>query len=330
MAKKLPVLCTINAPAKINLHLEIGGKRADGFHDLQSLIAPLALADTLSFEVKAAEKPGLSRGLCQLTVNWESLPEEFINPEKNLVLRALDLFRRRTGFSSALNIRLDKRIPTGSGLGGGSSDAASTLMALDLLAGTALPLEELGEMAALLGSDVPFFLNGGAAFVWGRGELLKPVNIRENLWLVIAKPPFSSETAWAYHLLDKAREKPSLSQKALSEKKLSKKKLSEKALIQALGEAPETWPFRNDFLPLFLGEKEGEQGQKAEIYTSILEALRKGGALFSGLSGAGSSCFGVFSSREMAEKAEKELSGQGNYARLTFFLAQRADPVLKY
>ncbi|MCL2069688.1 MAG: 4-(cytidine 5'-diphospho)-2-C-methyl-D-erythritol kinase [Treponema sp.] len=323
MGKALPDLCIIKAPAKINLHLEIGIKRGDGFHELESLIAPLDLGDTLKFEVRTGLDPGSS----QLSVNWESLPEEFIAPEKNLVLKALALFRQRTGFSSALNIRLDKRIPSGSGLGGGSSDAASTLIALDLLAGTALSPEKLGEMAAILGSDVPFFLKGGAAFARGRGELLEPVKVPQGLWLVIAKPPFPSDTAAAYRLLDQAREGAFGGN---SGERAAKKKLSFGALIQALGEAPETWPFRNDFLPLFLENKEGEQGRKAVVYISILEALRKGGALFSGLSGSGSSCFGVFSAKEAAEKTEKELAGQGNYARLTFFLAQKADPVLEY
>ena len=321
-------ICTIEAPAKINLHLEIGERRSDGFHGLESLFASLALGDTLRFERLGREAGPENEG-GQFSINWESLSREVISREKNLILKALTLFRQRTGFKSALKIRLDKRIPLGSGLGGGSSDAASTLLALNLLAGTALSMVELEEMAVILGSDVPFFLHGGSAFVSGRGELVDPVKSPEGLWVVLAKPPFSSDTADAYRLLDQARAHREESGGKPGNMPV-KEKLSKKALIQALGGDPASWPFSNDFLPIFLDTKDGAQDPKADGLRSVLETLLEMGSLFSGLSGAGFSCFGVFSLKEAAERAEKELSMHGNYARLTFFLAQKADPVLEY
>ena len=300
--------CTIEAPCKINLHLKIGEKRPDGFHNLESLFVALAFGDTLHFEES-------KNGGCRLFVDGENIPQG-----ENLVLKAVSLFRKRTGFESGLNIRLLKRIPAGAGLGGGSSDAASTLLALNFLSETALGPEELGEMASVLGSDVPFFLSGGAAFVGGRGELIEPVKTPENLWVVLAKPPFSSDTAWAYRLLDESRK--AFSMLANGEN------LSKDGLIKALGENPQGWPYKNDFLPVFLAAKDGENTEKALCYRAILDELEKVGA-FAGLSGSGSCCFGVFTDRKMAEKTEKSLLKQGNFTKLTFFLAQKADPVLK-
>ena len=303
-----PGACTIEAPCKINLHLSIGEKRPDGFHNLESIFAALALSDTLRFERTQEGKSAFS-------VNSE-IPGQAIPTEKNLVLKAVSLFGEQTGFCPALAISLDKRIPVGAGLGGGSSDAAATLLALNLLAGQILSMQKLSAMAALLGSDVPFFLAGGAAFVSGRGERVEPVKAPAGLWVILVKPPFSSDTACAYRFLDEARERG---------EGFSKERLSRETLVRALEGAPETWPFYNDFLPVFLEN----HGEKAAAYQTILEKLRKTGTLFSGLSGSGSCCYGVYSTEKMAKIAEKELSGGKNTVILTFFLAQNGNAVLK-
>ena len=321
--------CRIEAPCKINLHLEVGEKRSDGYHSLESIFVPLALADTLRFEKGARHLFGDD----QLFVDWEIpgecipgefIPNEAIPPEKNLVTRAVSLFRERTGYSDALSIRLIKRIPIGAGLGGGSSDAASTLLALNSLAGTALAMADLGEMAALLGSDVPFFLHGGPALVKGRGELMEPVNIPGEFWVVLVKPPYSSDTASSYRLLDWYRER------ATPER--GKEKLPLAAIVRSLEGDPGTWPFYNDFQSLFLNPdpslKEANEPH-AGTYRAILNSLQDTGASFSALSGSGSCCFGIYTQRETAEIAEKQLSGKGNFTRLTFFLARKADPVLE-
>ena len=322
MGKK-PVACTIEAPCKINLHLSIGERRHDGFHNLESLFAALAFHDSLRFEC------GGKDGDCSLEMTREGQVED-IPGEKNLVLRAVSLFREKTGFKSGLFIRLDKRVPVGAGLGGGSSDAASSLLALNALAGDALSMEELKELAVFLGSDVPFFLDRGtdeicpsAAFVSGRGELVKPVKTPQGLWLLLVKPDFSSDTARAFQLLDKTRENTSCEGKT-SLSALEKTPID--VIIKALEGEPEAWPFYNDFLPVFLAS--GDH-QNAEKYREILTGLKNAGASFSGLSGAGSCCFGIFKVKETAEKAEKELGSSGNFVKLTFFLAQKTIPVLE-
>ena len=321
--KAVPDVCFIEAPCKINLHLEIGEKRPDAYHNLKSLFVSLALGDTLRFEKTGKE------GDCSLEMNWDFLspdfiPAESIPLEKNLIFRAVSLFREKTGCNSGLLIRVDKRIPAGAGLGGGSSDAASCLLALNCLFGLKLPVLELKKMAALLGSDVPFFLEpGGAAFVSGRGEIVEPVKAPEGLWVILLKPPFASGTAEAFRLLDEARGLNN--EKAINTN--NKKNLSKKTLIQALGKDPVTWPFYNDFLNDFLSV--GLPNERTEAYRALLSALRETGASFAGLSGSGSCCFGVFKAKDEAKKAEKKLIGQGNFVRLTFFLAQNAKPVVK-
>ena len=254
-------------------------------------------------------------------------PEEAIAPEKNLVLKALNLFREKTGFNSSLKIDLIKHIPSGAGLGGGSSDAASTLIALNKLSKKALSPDQLREMALQLGSDVPFFLTGGAAFVSGRGELVTKISPPEGLFVVLVKPPFSSNTKTAFKLLDLAREEQKLKNPP---ENVSKKTVSE--LILALKSPPQTWPFFNDFSALFIDMCNTlcpDNSENADTYRLILETLRKKGASFAGLSGSGSCCFGVFEEEKTAKEAEKTLSKHGNYARSTIFLAQNANSVLE-
>jgi 4-diphosphocytidyl-2-C-methyl-D-erythritol kinase len=322
MDKTQARVCTIDAPCKINLHLSVGEKRPDGFHDLESIFVSLALGDNLRFE--CTDK----KGDCHLFIDWilpqQEYPAEQIPLKKNLVFKAVSLFREQSGFKKGLNIRLIKRIPMGAGLGGGSSDAASALLAMNSLADEALPMEKLMEMAAVLGSDVPFFLTGGAAYVCGRGELVKPVKIPDGLWVVLAKPHFSSDTSTAFRLLDLARNKD----------KNTKEKFSSEALILALQDDPETWPFYNDFFPVFLdskvkGRMDPKMLIKASFYQFTLESLRRAGASFTGLSGSGSCCFGIFRLKEAAEKAEMILRQTKNFVNLTFFLAQKAKPVLE-
>ena len=324
MEKKPAGICIIEAPCKINLHLRIGERRPDGFHSLESLFASVAFSDTLQFEFSEREGESL------LSTNWE-VPWQEISEENNLVLRAISLFRERTSFKRGLHVHLDKRIPVGAGLGGGSSDAASTLLAMNLLSEAALSASELNEMASSLGSDVPFFLTGGTAFVSGRGELVEPAKSPQGLWVVLVKPSFSSDTASAFRLLDLVRK-----QGACEEKVEFREALPKEALIRALEGESGAWPFYNDFLTVFLRSgslnwenPDQDYKTKAGAYRAILESLRDFGASFTGLSGAGSCCFGVFGAKGEAERAAEKLPESGNFVRLTFFLAHKANPVLK-
>ena len=156
----------IPAPAKINLFLEVLGRRADGFHDLESVFQTLALADEL--EITVGPGSGAAQQGIALTCSDPTIPAD----ASNLVWRAAAAFQARRPAIGRVTIALTKRVPHGAGLGGGSSDAASTLLALNHLSTEPLPAAELAAIALQLGSDVPFFLLGGTAYATGRGEEL--------------------------------------------------------------------------------------------------------------------------------------------------------------
>ena len=298
----------MKAPAKLNLHLSVGDRRPDGFHDIESLFLALDFGDTLWLETQPA-----SAGT-KILMNWrlpKGLERARLPPEENIVFKAVSLFRERTGYDDGLRISVEKRIPLGGGLGGGSSDAAATLLALNRLAragdGGLLDRETLAEMGATLGSDVPFFLCGSAAaWVGGRGEVVKPIALPDKilgLSILLVSPGFHSDTAGAFRLLDWHRERSRLCD--------AKPGISPAALRGALHDTPRAWPFRNDFLPAFAGQGENSPGYEAgRTYGEIISALEELGADFAGLSGSGSTCFGVFSQKNMAEYAKKRLLGR--------------------
>jgi 4-diphosphocytidyl-2-C-methyl-D-erythritol kinase len=308
----------LNAPCKINLHLRVQERRPDGFHDLESIFLALDFGDTLSFELG-------DEGQEDEFVTMDSRPRlegqeaggvlgELSGPD-NIARRAAALFRARTGFDRPLRMRLDKRIPLSAGLGGGSSDAAASLLALNDLARRAghpqtLGGAELRAAAAELGSDVPFFLDvldaggacGGAAWVTGRGERIQPVEGPRDCAVALAIPGFPSSTAEAYRLLDRRRDKPG----AAAGRRTGP---SGQDLIEALKGPPSRWPYGNDFLEVFLAEHTAS----AIAYRTILERLREEGADFCGLAGSGSTCFGIFAGGGgVAEKAAEALrAGKG-------------------
>jgi 4-diphosphocytidyl-2-C-methyl-D-erythritol kinase len=174
------------APAKINLSLEILGRRPDGFHDLRSLFLPISLVDELTFEPAAA---------FSFTCSDPAIP----NDDGNLVVRAARLFGN--GALPKVAIHLGKNIPHSAGLGGGSSDATTTLLALNDLTETPLPFPELEALAAQLGSDVPFFLHRSAAWCEGRGEIVRSIPTPSDFHILLFKPPFGVSTPWAYQNL---------------------------------------------------------------------------------------------------------------------------------
>lgn len=179
----------VPAPAKVNLTLKILGRRPDGYHDIETFMVPLTLEDTI--EIELTETTGTLDFCC----DDPDVPSD----EGNLVARAVKAFRAATGRSDGLRIRLHKNIPHGAGLGGGSSDAASTLLALDNLLGTCLPAPSLESLATGLGSDVPFFLRKGAALCTGRGERINPSpSPVPSLPILLLKPPFGVPTPSAY------------------------------------------------------------------------------------------------------------------------------------
>ncbi|MFA7344615.1 MAG: 4-(cytidine 5'-diphospho)-2-C-methyl-D-erythritol kinase [Terrimicrobiaceae bacterium] len=178
---------TIQAPAKVNLALRILAKRADGFHDIETLMVPISLADDLEIEVSAGT------GI-EMVCDQPDIPAG----PGNLAWRAAEAFQRHTGLGFHTRLALRKRIPHGAGLGGGSSDAAATLKALDRLNNTALGPLALEGIAASIGSDVPFFIRAQPALCRGRGELMQVVDGIEPAGVLLLKPPFPVPTGWAY------------------------------------------------------------------------------------------------------------------------------------
>jgi 4-diphosphocytidyl-2-C-methyl-D-erythritol kinase len=180
----------VPAYAKINLTLAVLGKRADGYHDLSSVMQTISLHDTLRLTSNRARR----------IIARSDSPD--LNTPDNLALRATLALRDAVGDDSiGAEIELRKAIPSPGGLGGGSSDAASVLHALNALWGTRLPHERLAELAAALGSDVPYFLTGGTALIAGRGEHVTPLPDAQPVWLVLARPPVAVSTAAVYRAL---------------------------------------------------------------------------------------------------------------------------------
>lgn len=173
------------APAKINLSLRVLGRREDGFHEIETLISPITLADEITIE------PGAD---LQLTCDDPTLPTD----GRNLAYRAAEIFCKRAGIPADFHLAIRKRIPHGAGLGGGSSDGATVLLALNETLATPLLPEVLTGLAAQLGSDVPVFLHRQAAVCRGRGEKVMPSPFAERLPLLLLKPPFPVPTPWAY------------------------------------------------------------------------------------------------------------------------------------
>jgi 4-diphosphocytidyl-2-C-methyl-D-erythritol kinase len=195
----MPRSLVLRPSAKINLTLRVGPRRLDGYHDVRTLMQSIAVSDTLTFTARggpfalATHAPGVPAG-----------------PE-NIVWRAAALLWQsagRPGDPRDAHVRLDKKIPAAAGLGGGSADAAAALTALNVLWGLRRSRHDLVQLAAQIGSDVPFFLQGGTALAAGRGEEIYPVDDISRLGVIVIKPSFGVSTAEAYSWLDADRDHP--------------------------------------------------------------------------------------------------------------------------
>jgi 4-diphosphocytidyl-2-C-methyl-D-erythritol kinase len=189
----------VQTPAKLNLFFEVLARRNDGYHEIETLMCPIDLYDTLYFREEPSGKLALE---CQWAAPTSELRcagfETVPNGPDNLVMRAVDLLRRHAGVQRGACLTLVKRIPAAAGLGGGSSDAAAALVAANLGWELGLSATELAQAAAQLGSDVPFFLVGGPAVCRGRGERIEPVGGLGPLHFVVARPPVGLATAEVY------------------------------------------------------------------------------------------------------------------------------------
>jgi 4-diphosphocytidyl-2-C-methyl-D-erythritol kinase len=191
------------APAKINLYLAVTGRRADGYHLLQTVFRFLDHGDRLAFDVR--DDGRIER------VN----PLAGVPPETDLVVRAARLLQAEAGCPLGADITLDKRLPMGGGLGGGSSDAATTLLVLNRLWGTGLSRDDLQRLAVRLGADVPVFVFGRAAFAEGIGDVLRPMAL-EPAWYVVLVPPVAIATAWVFGRPELTRNTPAVKMSGFS------------------------------------------------------------------------------------------------------------------
>ncbi|MFZ5451776.1 MAG: 4-(cytidine 5'-diphospho)-2-C-methyl-D-erythritol kinase [Thermodesulfobacteriota bacterium] len=258
-------------PAKVNLYLRVLGRRADGYHDLLSIMQPLSLADELTV---STTPPGIFLDCDQ--------PEIPRGPG-NLIWQAALEFQRATGRRLGVHFGLKKRIPVAAGLGGGSSDAAGALLALNALAGEPLKAGLLHDLAGKLGADVPFFLGAGPAVARGIGTELTPVAL-PAYWYLLLNPGVRVSTRWVYESLDLRALK---GYKILGERDWNP-------------EQPGTW-VHNDLESVTV--KQHPQLQ------DWLKTLGRLGALARGMSGSGPTLFGLFPTLAAARQAGQEMRG---------------------
>ena len=252
------------SPAKINIYLHIAGVRDDGYHDLVSLFLMIGMYDTLGIKAE----PG------KTTVRIIGNPT--VVAENDLMKKGVELFCRYTGESATVDIEIDKRIPIGAGLGGGSGNAAVVLLALNKICGTRLPHSELWEMAKDIGSDVPFFLQGPAALVTGRGENVESLRPPQTWKIILIQPDFSVRTVDAFRWYDESKDSRPLEVSI----EISRIKLS------FLERSPDEWDFRNSFSPVLF--------DRFPQYSDIEKILKESGACFTSISGSGSTIYGIF------------------------------------
>ncbi|HEU4596973.1 MAG TPA: 4-(cytidine 5'-diphospho)-2-C-methyl-D-erythritol kinase [Pyrinomonadaceae bacterium] len=268
--------------AKINFSLRVLGRRADGYHELRTLFQTISLGDSLTFEAGDAEGVEL---LCPAP----DIPTD----ESNLVLRAASALRERFGVRRGARILLEKRIPAGGGLGGGSSDAAATLVGLTRLWGLETDTGELAEIGARLGADVPFFLTGGTALGTGTGAEITPLKDLPRKCLVLVTPGVRVSTAEAF--------------KALGVTALTK---AGSAVMLPISHAEAE--FRDSLCEVMTNDFEPSVFRLFPEIGRARDALKSAGAECAMLSGSGSSVFGVFENESAAERARASLAEAEN------------------
>jgi len=261
---------TVQAPAKVNLTLRVLGRRPDGYHDLESVVAAVTLFDVLEFSASD-----------DLHLACEGIPVSA--GEDNLVLRAARLLRTESGTRAGARVRLEKRIPPGRGFGGGSADAAATLVALDALWGLNLAREDLARLGARVGSDVPFFFGSPVAILRGRGERLEAVQARSPWWLALAWPDYCLATADVYAALDRLAESVNGRPEAT-------------AILEAL-EGP-----ASGAAALLVNDLEGAARRVRRHPMDLRAVFRESGAASVGMTGSGSAYFALADTEGQARR----------------------------
>jgi len=283
---------TLWTAAKINLYLDIVGKRNDGYHEIESVMQSVTLYDRLVLKpfkegIKIlSDEPGIPLG------------------RENLCYKAAELFLKKTKIKQGLQIEIHKTIPRKAGLGGGSADAAATLWGMNKLFGVRVPLIILSKWASLLGADVPFCLRGGTSLVRGKGEILIPLPSLKDGWLVLLDPGIPVSTSWVY---EKIRGE------------LTKKKLSAKLLA--------TLVEKEGLLGIskFLYNRlEGVVLERFPVMKAVKKEMMQARAKGTLMTGSGSIIFGMVENKKEGESLRSKLQGRGKV-----YLVQPTDENLK-
>lgn len=264
------------APAKLNIRLKVTGRRPDGYHELVSIMVPIDLFDVLELGVNRG-------GGIKLVSEGIEVPTD----ENNLVYKAARSFFSRTGLPEEISIKLIKNIPVAAGMGGGSSDAAATLLALNEMWKKPLSLSEMHDLALELGADVPFFLEGKPSLARGIGEILEPLKTWPKYWYVIVHPHVEVSTSWVYGKLN-----------------LMLTTGEYDYIKQILGQVPIS------ISQVLENDLESVTSATFPIVETIKKSLIQTGAQGALMTGSGPSVFGLFSSPDQALSAKRHLASQ--------------------
>ncbi|MBI2986970.1 MAG: 4-(cytidine 5'-diphospho)-2-C-methyl-D-erythritol kinase [Deltaproteobacteria bacterium] len=269
----------IRAPAKVNLSLRVVGKRSDGYHLLDAVMVPVGLYDEITITRRTSRRTG--SGDLKVTCNHPLVP----SGKENLAYRAASLLLKKAGVRDGIHIRIRKKIPVGGGLGGGSSDAAATLLGLNRLFRLGCKRGELLSLAASVGADVPFFIYGRPARARGIGELLRPFRSFPRLWMVILYPGFPVSTRWVYQHLRMGKLTKTIENTSIKISPGDSEKLRR----------------------LLVNDLERVAMRRYSRIAVLKERLLEEGAVAALMSGSGSSVYGIFSSRRTAGEAFRRL-----------------------
>ncbi len=275
--------CILKAPAKLNLHLQVGDKRSDGFHDIMSLFIMVDIYDDI-------EVSSLKTGNdCRIIGSFDCALKD------NLIYRAWKEFCNISGITCGAEFIVEKRIPSFAGLGGGSSDAAAALTALNMLFEYPLSDDELIETGARAGSDVPFFLSSAAAVVSGRGDEVEPVTDIRTLDFVVVNPGIEVSTSEAYAWLDK------------QELKRAGFKTGNEISRIFNGDLKGFAEYTNDFGV--------ELEKRYPVFNEVFDQLYENGAVYCNVSGSGSAVYGLFENENTAGFAAKSLENRYKFVQ---------------
>jgi len=284
--------------AKVNLLLEVFRRRRDGYHEIETIYQSIDLADRLEIDWTSDSK-------IEITCTNPDIPTD----EGNLCHRALAAMRRYAGQSLGARIHIQKNIPSGAGLGGGSANAAGVVLAVDKALKLRLAIDELESVAAQLGSDVPFMLHGGTMLGRGRGEILTPLSVMKDGYFVIVKPPLSISTAWVYEHLNFALTK-------------RKQRTNLKTVNAVLARFPAvTASFRNAL--------EDVVCPAYPVVSGVLEELLSTHPCFASMSGSGSALYAIYDSEDRAVETAERFSARAFYSSVARPAKRAVDISLK-